>query len=296
MTTQGPDSTSTLYYAIALAAALHGGLIMGLSFNLPKPPPLALEQRLEITVVRPNPDAAPPEEPRFLAAANQEASGNQEAVAKPTVSPPMEAAITPETPVQEAPEPEPDPGAEPVEASETEPRIVEEAPQAEAQPQEIDPGKAARKPRLNARQLLANLDQEIRNLSAELDYRTELYAERPRRKAISASTKEHLFASYLEAWRRKVENVGNLNYPQEARRNNLYGSLVLHVALRADGSVMSVRVVRSSGEPILDEAAVSIVRLAAPYAPFPPAIREQVDILDITRTWQFLRGNRLMSR
>ena len=296
MTTAAPGNESTFYYAVLLAATLHGIAILGLSFNLPKSPPPKLEQTLEITVVRPSPDAEAPEEPRFLAESNQQASGNVDEAVKPTLNPAMEAPVKLQTAEQNQTEPEPEPQPEPREEIETEPQIVREEPKAEIQAPQQDPGEASSKPRLNARQLLANLDQEVRNLSAELDYRTELYAERPRRKAISASTKEHLYASYLAAWRRKIENIGNLNYPQEARRNKLYGSLVLHVAVRADGSVKSVRVVRSSGEPILDEAAINIVQLAAPFAPFPPAIREQVDILDITRTWQFLRGNRLTSR
>ena len=87
--------------------------------------------------------------------------------------------------------------------------------------------------------------------------------------------------------------MGNLNYPEEAKRRKLYGNLTLQVALRADGSVERVRVLRSSGFDLLDEAAVRIVELAAPFSPFPPAIRAKSDILDITRTWRFLGNNRL---
>jgi protein TonB len=97
----------------------------------------------------------------------------------------------------------------------------------------------------------------------------------------------------MEAWRRKVENIGNLNYPEEARRKKLYGNLLLHVAVRSDGSVERVRLLKSSGHKLLDDAAINIVKLAAPYAPFPPDIRKEVDVLDITRTWQFLNSNRL---
>ncbi|MBA1330730.1 energy transducer TonB, partial [Candidatus Endoriftia persephone str. Guaymas] len=93
--------------------------------------------------------------------------------------------------------------------------------------------------------------------------------------------------------RRKVERIGNLNYPDAAKRQQLYGNLVLHVAVRADGTIEKVRVLHSSGHKILDDAAIRIVRLAAPYSPFPSNIREEIDVLDITRTWQFLRSNRL---
>jgi protein TonB len=99
----------------------------------------------------------------------------------------------------------------------------------------------------------------------------------------------------VEDWRGKVEKIGNLNYPEAARAQKLYGSLVLTVAIRADGSVESVQVDRSSGKKILDAAAVRIVQLAAPYAGFPPDIRRDTDILHITRTWTFTRGDELIS-
>ena len=118
----------------------------------------------------------------------------------------------------------------------------------------------------------------------------------PKRKSINASTKEYKYAAYLDAWRRKVERIGNLNYPDQAKRSKLYGNLVLHVAVKADGSVEHVKVLHSSGHQILDDAAVRIVRLAAPYSPFPNEIRKETDILDITRTWQFLRSGKLYSQ
>jgi protein TonB len=108
------------------------------------------------------------------------------------------------------------------------------------------------------------------SLNAELSQRMSSYAKSPRRKWISASTREHKYAAYMEAWRAKVERVGNLNYPDEARRRRLSGALLLDVALNADGSVNDIRVRRSSGHKVLDDAAVRIVRLAAPFARFPP--------------------------
>jgi protein TonB len=148
----------------------------------------------------------------------------------------------------------------------------------------------------NTTQLLASANQEISRLTAELSEKTNAYAKRPRRKFVSASTREYKYANYLDAWRRKVERIGNINYPDEARRKKLYGNLVLLVALRADGTIYEIKVRRSSGHKILDDAAIRIVRLAAPYAPFPTEIRKETDVLDITRTWQFLSGNRLISK
>ena len=92
----------------------------------------------------------------------------------------------------------------------------------------------------------------------------------------------------MEAWRAKVERVGNLNYPEEARRRNISGQLVLDVALNPDGKINQITIRRSSGYKVLDDAAIRIVELAAPYSPFPEAIRAETDVLHITRTWQFL--------
>ncbi|MEX2523790.1 MAG: energy transducer TonB [Gammaproteobacteria bacterium] len=141
----------------------------------------------------------------------------------------------------------------------------------------------------SAAQLLTN-SFKVASLSAQVKRRLEARANRPRRKFISASTQEFKYASYMEAWRAKVERVGNLNYPDEARRRNLSGDLILDVALNKDGSINDIIVRRSSGYKILDDAAIRIVELAAPYSPFPEAIREETDILHITRTWQFLNN------
>jgi len=111
----------------------------------------------------------------------------------------------------------------------------------------------------------------------------------PRRKWISANTREYEFAAYMQAWVAKVERVGNLNYPEEVRRLKLIGDLVMTVGINIDGSVESIDIRRSSGKPQLDQAATRIVRLAGPYSPLPEHIRESVDVLHITRTWRFSR-------
>lgn len=112
-----------------------------------------------------------------------------------------------------------------------------------------------------------------------------------RRAVISATTRDAVFASYAEDWRRKMERVGNLNYPQDARDKGVYGRLKLRVDIRADGSLIDVRIQRGSGHPELDDAAIRIVRLAAPFAPFPPALARDYDQLAIIRSWNFTRDN-----
>ncbi|MBU6484508.1 MAG: TonB family protein [Betaproteobacteria bacterium] len=143
-----------------------------------------------------------------------------------------------------------------------------------------------------ANELMQKTLQAMR-LEAQIARDMDAYQKRPKRRYVGARATEYRFARYVEDWRMKVERIGNLNYPEAARENKLYGSLVLTVAIRSDGSLDSVEVNHSSGQRILDAAAVKIVEMAAPYAPFPENIRRDTDILYITRTWTFARGDEL---
>jgi periplasmic protein TonB len=136
---------------------------------------------------------------------------------------------------------------------------------------------------------------ETMRLEAQIARDMDAYQKIPRRKHIGAQAKEYRFARYVEDWRMKVERVGNLNYPEAARQNKLYGNLILTVFIRADGSIEKVEVNRKSGHRILDAAATKIVEMAGPYAPFPDDIRRDTDILSITRTWTFAKGDELHS-
>jgi len=136
---------------------------------------------------------------------------------------------------------------------------------------------------------------EIERLEAQIKREYQAYQERPKRKFVGARAQEYRFAQYVDTWRQRIERVGNLNYPEEAKVRKLYGRLQLTVAIRANGEVESVEVNRSSGHKILDQAAIRIVRLAAPFAPFPDNIRVDTDILHITRTWTFTRGDQVVA-
>ena len=136
---------------------------------------------------------------------------------------------------------------------------------------------------------------EIERLEAQVRRQYQAYQERPKRHFVGARTAEYRFARYVDAWRQKVERIGNLNYPVEARTRRLYGSLQLTVAIRADGEVESVEVNRSSGQKVLDQAAIRIVRLASPFDRFPDNIRSDTDILHITRTWTFTRSDQVVA-
>jgi protein TonB len=139
---------------------------------------------------------------------------------------------------------------------------------------------------------LADLSLAAMRLQAQIDRQVDAYQKRPRKKFIGASAVEYRFAQYEEDWRQKVERIGTVNYPAAAR-GKLYGNLRMTVTLRPDGNVESIELDRSSGLKVLDDAAFRIVRMASPYASFPPNIRRDTDLLVITRTWFFGRGDRL---
>jgi protein TonB len=284
------DARDALWPALLFALTVHVFLILAVGFDLLRERPPAPERTLDITLVQSKPAPDKVEKPDFLAQQNQQGGGERvvrERQTSPLGNPEATPKPKPALELERAGAPEPAPAATPERITAVEAERVEVAPPPKPVVQ------AEPKPRLS--QLLASTQQEIDRLTADIDRRTLSASKHARRKAVNASTQEYKYASYLEAWRRKVENIGNLNYPEEAKRRKLYGNLLMHVAVRADGSVERIQVRRSSGHKLLDDAAVRIVRLSAPFAPFPPEIRAEVDVLDITRTWQFLDGGTLFS-
>ena len=139
---------------------------------------------------------------------------------------------------------------------------------------------------------MAERSLAILHLQAQIARQTQAYQERPRKRFIGANTREYRFAQYEEDWRAKIERVGTLNYPAEAR-GKLYGVLRLTVTIRPDGTVDSIDLDRSSGLKVLDQAAFRIVQLAAPFAAFPADIRKDTDLLVITRAWFFAQGDKV---
>jgi periplasmic protein TonB len=149
-------------------------------------------------------------------------------------------------------------------------------------------------PAIDASQL--NLQaREMAQLQAQISQQWDEYQKRPKRAFVGANVKEYTFARYVEDWVTKVERVGNVNYPEAARRQGIYGSLKLTVSIHANGHIEQIEVDRSSGSKILDTAAIKIVELAAPFAPFPDDMRKKADILSITRTWTFTRSDQLVT-
>ncbi len=281
-----------------IAVTFHTVLILGISFTIEPPKKLLPPDRtLEIMVVRNTQPEKKPEKADFLAQTSHEGGGREEKKERPTTElPPLP---VPKSLKQTAPmaQPATTPPAPMVKKPEPKKVILKKTPAKKKiaiAPRETPTPPLEKRP--TVAQILTGINLEIAHLTAELDRKTHAYAKRPRRKYLNANTREYKYASYLDAWRKKVERIGNLNYPDEAKKRRLYGNLRLHVAIRADGSVDEIRVLKSSGHKLLDDTAIRIVKLAAPFATFPAGIREEFDLLDITRTWQFLNSNRLMAK
>ncbi|HSH40961.1 MAG TPA: TonB family protein [Arenicellales bacterium] len=289
----GFTKTDRLGLTAFVSVLVHMTVILGVSFAMPDLRSNDPLPTLDITLVNTRSDFEP-EDADFLAQANQDGGGDtDEAVVARS---PLPVNPSPQAPEQVAM------AQAPAEPREAQPNIDRPLTQDREEAKSID-DREAREQEVAARpETDPGLDpadqiaRERARLSAEISQFWQEYQKRPRRKFLSARTKEYKYAEYMEAWRARVERVGNLNYPEKARRQNLTGNLVLDVAINPDGSVNQLNMVKSSGNKVLDDAARRIVQLAAPYEAFPADIREEVDILHITRTWQFMRGNRLVSR
>jgi protein TonB len=271
---------------LAFSLIAHGVLALGVGFTIEDPAPLVPTLDIILTQTQSN---QAPKQADFLAQASQEGGGEAEEAERPREP-------------QPSPVPKPQPGLVPVPIEASAPRPETQASQAvltatrpaerRADTRELNP--TAPRPLPSNRHLIER-SLEMARLAAELERQTQAYAKRPKRKFVSASTQEYEFASYMRGWVARVERIGNLNYPDEARRRNLQGQLVLTVAVRRDGSVESIDVVQPSGHPILDEAAIRTVQLAEPFGPLPET-KDKIDVLHITRTWQFLPGNVLRNQ
>lgn len=276
----------TLFFA----AAAHALVILGITFNIDDIMPEKMPLSMEITLVQSHTDQAP-DKADYLAQANQKGGGNVKEKLRP--SSPI-ANPRPTTEQGDAEQNLPLAAPKPKPAVEQTSVITTEATSdiKVAQPKETPRTQLPDTP--TAAELMLR-SREIARLSAEIRQKQQAYAQMPREKYISANTKESIYAAYQDGWRQKVERIGNLNYPDQAKQHNLSGSLLLDVAIKADGTLESVKLLRSSGQKVLDDGAIRIVRMAAPFAPLPANIRKEVDILHITRVWQFHNDNSLQT-
>ena len=267
-----------LALTLFIATAFHALVILGVGFEaFDQAPPDKTTPTLDITVVNPT-KALPPEDHDYLAESSQDGAGNTEEKVRPQ-----------QQMIEQAPAVVPSEGKPaPVQAL-----TREDSRQKIEKPAETETDKKSEQP--NATELV-NRSLEMLALDRQINQSLLAYSKNPRSKFISARTKEFKYASYMRDWVAKVERVGELNYPDAARRQNLSGKLIVQVAVYPDGSVRDITIRKPSGHKILDDAAVRIVKLAAPFAPFPDSISKDTDVLYITRTWVFTSSNRLKSR
>jgi protein TonB len=275
--------------ALLASIALHVVVVAGVSFTMPdKNPPGNLQQPLEVVLVNAK-STTKPAHPDALAQANLDGGGNTDAPRRAKSPLPVtredKQAVDPTLAARHAEELEQEARqlmtqAKPQAQVESAPPLAPPQSEARAEPNTTD---------------LMQRSLEIARLEAQISKDWDSYQKRPRRRFIGARTQEFRFARYIEDWRLKIERVGELNYPQAARDQKVYGSLVVTVAIKADGALEKVEINRSSGRKILDEAALQIVRLAAPFSPFPGDISRDTDILHITRTWMFTRSDQLVT-
>lgn len=270
-------------FTLFMALAVHAVIVLGITFA--PEPPRSSAQTMEITLSQFD-DETDPDEADFLAQTSQQGSGSEEEARELTSPQPTEASQPKIAEVQ----PEPPSRTEPVkqqdrEAVKTEAASVRQVrePEEAVEPTE-EPLPVRKKKSLMERSL------EIASLEARFDAQRQAYAKKPRiMRVTAASTLRSSNAWYVQNWITKVTRVGNINYPTEARRAGIYGTLRMLVSLKKDGTIKEVAILQSSGSTVLDDAAIRIVRMAAPFAPFPEGMKEEVDELEIIRTWSFQR-------
>ncbi len=272
------DHGDRMVVAMVLAAALHLLIILGISVTPDTPDPIDDKlPTLDITLV-PRNKTPPPKEADYLAQTSQDGAGNTSEKIRPQY----------EQEAHQAGAPPPMPA----------PAQTQDLARPNAQRKILATEDTAKteQPQPQSAVELINRSLELVQLDQQLKQSMQAYSKLPRQAFVSARTQEFKYASYMNDWVSKVERIGNLNYPDEARRKSLTGSLMLQVSVNQNGSVRNIRLLRSSGYKVLDDAAIRIVQLASPFAPLPPEISKDTDILHITRTWEFINNQGLSTR
>ena len=268
-----------------LAAVFHGIVILGVTFSISPPAESESLPTLDVILVQTQtPSEA--EDAKYLAQVSQQGGGNSEEQSRPTD-------------LFTAPSLSKNPGmamttSQQQQASQ---KQIEEVAllHQEDSSYSIDTDDNKQNPNDVTLKDLQNQNQNSKQARLEHELSTQIQnqAEKTRTKYLNSSTREFVPATYMRQWINRVERIGNLNYPDQARREKLSGTLILDVVINADGELVKADLRQSSGHQILDDAARRIVQLAAPYSPFPPKLRQQADVIHITRSWEFLNDSSL---
>jgi periplasmic protein TonB len=276
---------ATMQVALLASIACHLLVIIGVGFKIPRLPKLDDPQNVMDVVLVNSKSATKPVKADALAQANLDGGGNTDQKLRASTPLPYDR----RDPSRELKAAESRVKQLETEAQQLMTRLKSKSVVTQAEIRS-EPGKTDGE----AKELVEKA-AEIARLEAQIRREHQAYQERPKRHFVGARASEYRFAQYVDTWRQKVERIGNLNYPAEARNRKIYGSLQITVAIKANGEVESVEINRRSGHKVLDDAALRIVRLAAPFAPFPPNIRVDTDILHITRTWTFTKAEQVVA-
>ncbi|MDD5463047.1 MAG: energy transducer TonB [Methylococcales bacterium] len=278
------SSGDSLLVALFVAAIVHIALVFGLNFTTLQP--ARMDKSIDITLVD-RPAKKAPEKAKFLAQENQTGAG--EKVSKPE-PPKKQLPSRSNKQVEQIKKAAPEktqlkPAPKVIARQKPEKKVVVATKLAvDSQPE--------KRPLITAealQQQIAQLGTEIRQNNPGADKTKIKFVD-------SVSAHKYMAAQYMKDWENKVERMGNLNYPEVATRKNFSGTLTMDVGIKADGSIYSIRINRSSGNPELDEAAKNIVRMSAPFAPLPVDLRKELDVLVITRIWKFSDESGLVTR
>lgn len=280
-------SGDRLCFTVFVALAVHAFLLLGISFDLfdnTQQSPV-----IEVTLAH-DPSPEKPDQADYKAQENQQGGGELEEKALPSIIKPTEyikqeiEEVSPELPPEKTA----------VAAKQQLKQVASVAAANNATPTQAEAALAG-EPLDHLSQEISLLERSLAlaSLDAKLDIREQLQTKRTRVKRVSSvATLKTADAYYVKQWINKIHRVGRLNYPEEARRRNLYGDLRVTVSLLPTGHIKDIKILRSSGHQVLDDAAIRIVRLAEPFAPFPEALKKEYDLLEITRTWLFSKdGN-----
>lgn len=271
-----------------LAIAFHALVILGISFQQEDARKSEIINTLDVTLVQTSSDQAP-EQADYIAQEQQQGGGNTRERVRHQPEPQQPSVVE-----QPAPSSESAQAAAPPAPKRTAPQVVTQTESPKKTPEQNAAPKAPAEAPVSAAELMQR-SREIARIEARLETSKRLYS-RSDSKVLTANTRKAEDAAYLNAWIRKVEQIGSLNYPDEARRQNLSGELEMEVTLNADGSLVNIEMLRSSGHEVLDEAARRIVRLAAPFAAVPANVLDGDQQLRIRRRWRFTTQDQLVGQ
>jgi len=299
--TASPDwlehSQDRLSVGLFIALLLHLFIIFGLGFAMPQSS-ARLSSRMDVVLVQTKTESEPVKA-KFLAQVNQDGGGDSQEVQRassptnadyPDPIPNITSAAVPQN-IAAAPKPKKQTQllAKKSKIKTHDPKPTK-TPKPDPKTSGIDLQSTPNIPKISASSLILNAKQAVASLQAELDANLQSFKDKPPHKYISARTKAHAYASYMDSWRIKVERLGQRHFPQAARKQKLFGSVILDVAIRSDGTVIDVQIMEPASDSILNDAAVRIANLGSPYAIFTDQIKAELGengILHIIRTWRF---------